>query len=117
MIQLPEYLKMAGGNIEALRKVEREVLQSIRYSPSTILAPATFMEVLMQKSLLANNHDKKPSAGGAKGGGPRNNNSGGSSRACLDYNSEKGCSRNVCKFAHKCSKCGGAHSKTACTQK
>ena len=43
-------------------------------------------------------------------------------RTCNDYNSARGCSRPTtgagkCRYAHKCSKCGGSHSRTSCTAK
>ena len=35
-------------------------------------------------------------------------------KTCNFFNSKKGCSRDSCLFPHKCSKCGGAHSKINC---
>ena len=41
-------------------------------------------------------------------------------KTCNDFNSARGCSRPTsgagkCRFVHKCSKCGGAHSRIGCT--
>ena len=35
--------------------------------------------------------------------------------ACLNWNGPKGCSNAVCKWEHKCLKCGGDHKKMVCT--
>ena len=60
--------------------------------------------------------------GGTKAGGssknPKGRSSTGGGATCDRFNSERGCSREQCKFEHKCKTCGkGGHGAHQCTKK
>lgn len=60
--------------------------------------------------------------GGGKGGGARTNSElkidWGGEPVCFNFQSEKGCSRSHCRFAHKCKTCGSEqHGAHACSKK
>ena len=55
------------------------------------------------------------SGGGGRGGGTRAGRSQPpAGKTCHFFNSKKGCDRDPCTFAHKCSKCGGPHPRSSC---